>query len=100
MPSLVAIAAPLPHASLLELDVAALVERAVARVAKKTRNRRVAVFSARTRRTSSSPRRALRARGCDGKRLSLLHVTPVGCEALTALLFDRRRSSGGRARHG
>ena len=84
----VAIAAPLPHASLLELDVAALVERAVARVAKKTRSRRVAVFSSDAAHLELAAT-ALRARGCDGKRLSLLHVAPVGCEKLTELLFER-----------
>ena len=82
----VAISAPLPHASLLQLDVAALVERAAARLAKRTR--RVAVFSSDAAHLGLAAA-ALRARGCDGKRLSLLHVGPVGCEKLTELLFER-----------
>jgi regulatory GntR family protein len=82
----VAIAAPLPHASFLDLDVAALVERAAARLVRKTR--RVAVFSSDAAHLALAST-ALRARGCDGKRLSLLHVAPVGCEKLTELLFER-----------
>jgi hypothetical protein len=84
----VAIAAPLPHASLLDLDFGALVERAATRLAKRSRSRRVAVFSPHADQLARAEA-ALRARGIDGKRLALLHVAPVGCEALTALLFER-----------
>jgi hypothetical protein len=85
----VAIAAPLPHASLLELDVAALVERAAARLVKRRMPaRRVAVFSSDAAHLARAEA-ALRARGCDARRLALLHVAPVGCEKLTELLFER-----------
>jgi Bacterial regulatory proteins, gntR family len=89
----VAIAAPMPHASLLDLDMASFFERAAARVAARARGRRVAVLSpdaAHLARGAS----ALRAHGVDGKRLGLLHIAPVGCEALTELLFDRADRPG------
>jgi hypothetical protein len=84
----VAIAAPLPHASLLDLDFGAFAERAAARLTRKTRARRVAVLSpdaAALERAGA----ALRARGVEARRLSLVHVAPVGCETLAALLFER-----------
>jgi hypothetical protein len=84
----VALAAPLPHAAVVELDVAALVERAASRLAKKARGRRVAVLSPHAEHLALADT-ALRARGWDGRRLALLHVAPVGCEALVQLLFER-----------
>jgi len=84
----VAIGGALPHASLLELDVAALVERAAARLARRARGRRVAVLSPQAAHLALAES-ALRARGFDGKRVAAYHVAPVGCEALTALLFER-----------
>jgi hypothetical protein len=84
----VAIAAPLPHASLLALDVAALIERAAARLARRKPGRRVAVFASDAAHLPLAEA-ALRARGCDGRRIELLHVAPVGCDKLTELLFER-----------
>ena len=82
----VALAAPLPHASLLGLDVAAFVERAAARLV--TRGRRVAVFSPDATHLVLA-RESLLARGADKRLVAALHVAPVGCETLTRLLFER-----------
>ena len=83
----VAISAPLPHASLLDLDVAAFFERAAARLVKK--GRRLAVLSPSAAHLAHAEA-ALRARG--EKRPSLVHVAPIGCEPLTELLFDPSRA--------
>jgi hypothetical protein len=82
----VAISAPLPHAELLKVDVAALIERASARLLKK--GRRVAVFSPDARNLERA-QDSLLQRGVDKKLLSILHVAPVGCETITRLLFER-----------
>jgi hypothetical protein len=84
----VALGEPVPHASLLALDVAALVDRAAARLARRTRGRRVAVLSPHAAHLELAAA-ALGARGCDARRVSLLHVGPVGCAALSELLFQR-----------
>jgi hypothetical protein len=84
----VAFAAPLPHASLVDLDFGAFLERAAARLAKRTRSRRVAVLSPDADQLARAGA-ALRARGVEGRRLALVHVAPVGCEALAELLFER-----------
>jgi hypothetical protein len=82
----VAIAAPQPHAALIALDVAALIERAVGRLV--GRGRRVAVFSPHAAHLEVAQARLL-ARGADKRLLSMLHVAPVGCETITRLVFDR-----------
>jgi hypothetical protein len=82
----VAISAALPHAAVLSLDFAALIERACARVLK--RGRRVAVFSPHAPNLERA-RECLLGRGLDDKLLMTLHVGSVGCEKLTELLFDR-----------
>jgi regulatory GntR family protein len=82
----VALGAPLPHAQLLGLDVASLVTRAAARLV--AHGRRVAVLSPHAPHLALA-REQLLARGVDKRHLSLLHVAPVGCEALTRLLFER-----------
>jgi hypothetical protein len=84
----VALGAAVPHAALLGLDVAGLVERAAARIARRPRGRRVAVLSPEAAHLELAAA-ALSARGCDARRVSLLHVGPVGCEALAELLFER-----------
>jgi hypothetical protein len=82
----VAIAAPLPHATLLGLDHAALIDQGCARVLKK--GRRIAVLSPHAPHLERA-RARLVARGLDEKLLMTLHVGPVGCETLTQLLFER-----------
>jgi DNA-binding LacI/PurR family transcriptional regulator len=82
----VAIAEPLPHARLLGLDVSSLVARAAARLV--SHGRRIAVLSPHAPHLALA-REQLLARGVDKRNLSLLHVAPVGCEALTGLLFER-----------
>jgi len=84
----VAIGGPLLHAALLELDFAALVDRAAVRLARRARSRRVAVLSPHAAHLALAEA-ALRARGFDGRRLAAYHVAPVGCEALATLLFER-----------
>jgi hypothetical protein len=84
----VAISAPLPHASLLELDMAAFFARAATRLVKK--GRRLAVLSPSAAHLEQAEA-ALRARG-ESKRPSLVHVAPVGCEPFTELLFDPSRA--------
>jgi hypothetical protein len=82
----VALGAPVPHATLLGLDVATLVERAAGRLAK--RGPRLAVFSPHAPDLARAQESLLR-RGVDRKLLLALHVAPVGCETLTRLLFER-----------
>ncbi|HET6284439.1 MAG TPA: GntR family transcriptional regulator [Polyangia bacterium] len=82
----VAIAAPLPHATLLGLDVAALIDRGCARLLKK--GRRIAVFSPQARDLERA-QESLLGRGLDKKHLMTMHVAPIGCETITRLLFDR-----------
>jgi hypothetical protein len=84
----VAFGAALPHASLLELDMATLMDRAAARLSRRTRGRRLAVLSPHAAHLELAAA-ALHARGCDARRVSLFHVGAVGCEALTELLFER-----------
>jgi DNA-binding transcriptional ArsR family regulator len=82
----VALGAPLPHAALLGLDVAAFVARAAVRLV--ARARRIAVFSPHAAHLALAEERLV-ARGADKKLLSMMHVAPVGCETLTRLLFER-----------
>ncbi len=82
----VAIWAPLPHAGLVRLAFEELIERACARVIE--RGQRIAVVSPHTE-VLANTERVLRARGAGPDRARLLHVTPVGCEALITLLFER-----------
>ena len=82
----VAIGEPLPHAHLLSLDVASLITRAAARLV--AHGRRVAVLSPHASHLALARAQFLE-RGVDKRHLSLLHVAPVGCEALTRLLFER-----------
>jgi hypothetical protein len=76
----VSIDGPAPHAAVVALDVDALIARAASRLAGVGR---VAVLSPRAthleRASAHFPARAL----------STFHVGPVGCEALTRLLFER-----------
>jgi len=82
----VAVDAPVPHAEVLGLDMKALIELAAARLMK--RGRRLAVLSPHAAQLAQA-RSSLRARGLDPRLLSALQVGPVGCEALTRLLFER-----------
>lgn len=84
----VAIGEPVPHAGLVGLDVAALLDRAAAHLAETARGRRIAVLSPDAAHLQRA-RTVLRANGFDSRRVSLLHVAPIGCEALTRLLFER-----------
>jgi hypothetical protein len=88
MPGLprVAISAPMPHATMLGLDVAGLIDRGAARVLKK--GRRIAVFSPQARDLERA-QESLLGRGLDKKHLMTLHVGPIGCETITRLLFER-----------
>jgi DNA-binding LacI/PurR family transcriptional regulator len=84
----VAIGAPLPGAASVAQDFDALIDRASARLL--AGGRRVAVFSPQAshlaRIEASLPRLGLAK-----KQLTTVHVAPVGCELVTALLFDRVR---------
>jgi hypothetical protein len=84
----VALGGPAAHAVELRLDFDALIARAVSRLARGARARRIAVLSPHAPHLERA-RDTLRAHGVDGRRLALLHVAPVGCEALTHLLFER-----------
>jgi DNA-binding LacI/PurR family transcriptional regulator len=82
----VAIWAPLPHAGLVRLDVEALLERAATRLRKK--GKRVAVISPHAPMLDRA-QRCLLKQGLPKERLWALQVTPVGCERMTELLFER-----------
>ncbi len=82
----VAIWAPLPHAGLVHLDVDALLERAAARLRKK--GRRAAVISPHAPMLDRA-QKCLAKQGFPKERLWALQVTPVGCERITELLFER-----------
>ncbi|MEA2700722.1 MAG: hypothetical protein QOI66_4993, partial [Myxococcales bacterium] len=82
----VAIWAPLPHAALLSLDFAALIDRAAARLLEK--GKRIAVISPHAPNLERT-QAALLKHGLAKDRLWALHVAPVGCERITELLFDR-----------
>jgi hypothetical protein len=84
----VSVGGPGPHADVLDLDVDALIAGAAVRLARGPKPRRIAVLSPQAAHLESAGER-LRALGVDGRRLALLHVAPVGCEALTHLLFER-----------
>jgi len=83
----VAIGAWLPHASLLELDFAGLIERASARLLEK--GRRVAVMSPHAPKLAAAQER-LEALGLRPDRLLTVHAAPIGCERLAELMFDRK----------
>jgi hypothetical protein len=82
----VAIWAPLPHAGLVRLDVDTLLDRAAARLRKK--GRRVAVISPHAPMLERA-QKCLIKQGFPKDRLWALQVTPVGCERMTELLFER-----------
>jgi DNA-binding LacI/PurR family transcriptional regulator len=82
----VAIWAPLPHAGLTRLDVDALLDRAAARLRKKSR--RVAVISPHLPMLERA-QKIVAKQGFTKDRMWALQVTPVGCERMTELLFDR-----------
>ena len=82
----VAIWAPLPHAGLARLDVDSLLDRAAARLRKK--GRRVAVISPHALNLELA-QKSLAKEGFSKDRVWALPVTPVGCEQMTELLFDR-----------
>lgn len=82
----VAISTPVPHASVVGLDVAGLIDRACARLVKK--GRRIAVFSTHARHLEQAQASLLR-RGLDSQQLLALHVAPVGCETIARLVFER-----------
>jgi len=83
----VAIGAPLPHASLVMLDFAGLIERASARLLE--RGRRVAVMSPHAPKLAAA-QECLEALGLHEDRLLTVHAAPIGCERLTELMFDRK----------
>jgi hypothetical protein len=82
----VAIWAPLPHAGLTRLDIDALADRAAARLRKK--GRRVAIISPHAPNLDLA-QNALAKHGFLKDRVWALQVTPVGCQQMTELLFDR-----------
>ncbi len=83
----VAIGATLPHASLVELDFAGLIERASARLLEKGQH--VAVMSPHAPQLAAA-QQCLRALGLRADRLLTMHAAPIGCERLTELMFDRK----------
>jgi tRNA A-37 threonylcarbamoyl transferase component Bud32 len=83
----VAIGATLPHASLVELDFAGLIERACARLLEKGQH--VVVMSPHAPKLAAA-QECLRARGLRAERLLTMHAAPIGCERLTELMFDRQ----------
>jgi tRNA A-37 threonylcarbamoyl transferase component Bud32 len=83
----VAIGASMPHASLVELDFAGLIERASARLLEKGGH--VAVMSPHAPKLAAA-RERLEALGLRADRLLTVHAAPIGCERLTELMFDRR----------
>jgi hypothetical protein len=76
------------HADELTLDFEALIERASARLARGGKERRIAVLSPHAAHLAQA-RKSVRAAGVDAQRATFLHVAPIGCEALTHLLFER-----------
>jgi DNA-binding LacI/PurR family transcriptional regulator len=80
-----AIWAPLPNAGLVRLAFEELIERACVQVLE--RGERIAVVSPHVE-VLALTERVLAERGAT-ERMRLLHVTPVGCEALITLLFER-----------
>jgi hypothetical protein len=82
----VAIWAPLPHAGLTRLDVDDLLERAAVRLRKK--GKRVAVISPHALNLERA-QKSLAKQGFAKDRVWALQVSPVGCEQMTELLFDR-----------
>jgi hypothetical protein len=83
-----AIGGPAPHADVLALDFDALIARAAARLARGEKGRRIAVLSPHAAHLAQA-RQSLREAGLDARRAAFLHVAPIGCEALTHLLFER-----------
>ncbi|TKD11777.1 GntR family transcriptional regulator [Polyangium fumosum] len=83
----VAIGAPLPHASLVTLDFAGLIERASARLLEK--GLRIAVMSPHAPKLAAA-QECLEGFGLKPDRLLTVHAAPIGCERLTELMFDRR----------
>jgi hypothetical protein len=83
----VAIGAWLPHASLVELDFAGLIERAAARLLEK--GRRIVVMSPHLPKLAAA-RERLEALGLRPDRLLTVPAAPIGCERLTELLFERK----------
>jgi hypothetical protein len=83
----VAIGAWLPHASLVELDFAGMIERASARLLEK--GRRIAVMSPHLPKLAAA-RERLEALGLRPDRLLTVPAAPIGCERLTELLFERK----------
>ena len=81
-----AIEAPLPHAGLVRLDFAGLIERAAAHLLKK--GRRIAVMSPHSPKLAAAEQR-LAALGAP-ERVWALQCAPIGCEGVTELLFDRK----------
>jgi serine/threonine protein kinase len=82
----VAIGAWLPHASLVELDFAGLIERASMRLLE--RRGIIAVMSPHAPKLVAA-RERLEALGLPADRLLTVHAAPIGCERLTELMFDR-----------
>ncbi len=83
----VAIGASLPHATLVELDFAGLIERASARMLEK--GRRIAVMSPHAPKLAVA-RERLEALGARADQVLTVHAAPIGCERLTELMFDRQ----------
>jgi serine/threonine protein kinase len=83
----VAIGASLPHASLIKLDFAGLIERASARLLEK--GQRVAVMSPHAPKLAAA-QECLEGLGLRADRLLTVHAAPIGCERLTELMFDRK----------
>lgn len=82
-----AIGASLPHAGLVKLDFAGLIERASARLCEK--GKRIAVMSPHAEKLAAAEER-LTALGMRADRMMMLHAAPIGCERLTELMFDRK----------
>ncbi len=83
----VAIGASLPHASLVTLDFAGLIERASARLLEKGQH--IAVMSPHAPKLAAAQQR-LEALGLRADQLHAVHAAPIGCEHLTELMFDRK----------
>jgi DNA-binding transcriptional regulator YhcF (GntR family) len=82
----VAIWAPLPHAALVRLAFEELIDRACAKVLE--RARKIAVVSPHIWNLNATVTRLCEL-GADKGNVRPLHVTPIGCESLIALLFER-----------
>jgi hypothetical protein len=76
----------LPHASLVKLDFAGLIERASARLLEK--GKRIAVMSPHTPKLAAA-QECLEGLGLRADQLVMVHAAPIGCERLTELMFDR-----------